>query len=191
MEKGNKKDIPVVTKNVKVRKESEVSKFKKNFFAEDGASVKNHIFSTVVIPGLQRLFSDVIKNGIDWLIYGSKSSSGTRSGIRNVSYSNYYERSRSNTNYASGRTTSSSKPGAYSLNEVIFDERGEAEVVLDRMREAIARYTSVSVADFYDMVNFKHAFTDNKWGWDNLSDAEVVRNRNGYSIQFPKVKPLE
>lgn len=191
MDKDSKKDIPVVTTKVRVKKESEISRFKKNFFAEDGASVKQHIFSTVIIPGIQRLFTDVVKNGVDWLIYGTKTNS-SRSGIRGVSYTNYYDRNRPNTGFgSSSQKTNTSKNGVFSMNEIIFDDRGEAEAVLERMREAISRYTVVSVADFYDMVGVKHAFTDNKWGWENLESAVVGRRGNGYFIQFPKARPVE
>lgn len=191
--KGNSnagKKLSTVTTNVKVKKQSELSKFGKQFFAEDGKSVKSHIFSNVIIPGLQKLFTDIVINGVNWLTYGKKSGGSTRSGVRNISYSNFYERNKSS-GFSDSRSTSLSKPGAYSVNEVIFPDRGDAEEVLLKMKEACERYGMVSVADFYDTINEKHSFTDNKWGWTDLSNVEVVRNRDGFSINFPKSKPIE
>lgn len=191
--KNESKIIKPVTTNVKVKKESEVSKFKKQFFAEDSRSVKGHIITTVIIPGIQRLMTDVVKNGIDWLIYGTKGGSSRPGGARNVSYQNYY--TRNNKGFGSNTTTNNrstaTRPGPYSVNEVTFGDRGEAEETLMRMKENVERYGMVSVADFYDMVGAKHAFTDNKYGWKSLEDVSVVRDRDGYSIQFPKSRPIE
>ena len=181
-----KPKIEPIVANVKVRKESEISKFGKRFISEDAKSVGSHLFDEVVIPGLQRLLSDAVKNGIDWIIWGIKGGSKPSSGVGNVSYSKYYDRTRPPVAPASY-----SKPAAYTINEVTFDNRGEAEEVLMRLCEEIDRYQMVSIADFYDMISQKHSYTDLKYGWKDLSTAEVVRARDGYSIRFPKVIPLE
>ena len=183
-----KKDISPVTSNVIVKKENELSKFKKQFFAEDAKSVKGHIFLNVVVPGLQRLMTDIVKNGIDWMIYGTKGGSRTTGGARNISYTSYYDRNRAKPRTASPTRT---KPSLYSLNEVIFPDRGEAEQTLLRLEENVDRYGMVSAADFYDLINQKHSYTDNKYGWKSLETAEVVRNHDGYSIKFPTIKPIE
>lgn len=187
--KDKLRETKPVTTNVKVKRESEVSKFKKQFFAEDSKSVKGHILTTVLIPGIQRLMADAVKTGIDWLIYGSKGGLNRGGGARNVSYQNYYER---NKGFGTSNSISTaSRPGAYSVNEVTFNDRGEAEETLLRMKENVERYGVVSVADFYDMVGAKHAYTDNKYGWKSLDTVTVVRNGDGYSIQFPKSRPIE
>lgn len=184
------KIIKPITTNVTVKKQSEVSKFKRQLFAEDSKSVTGHIFTTVLLPGVQRLMADAVKNGIDWLIYGSKGGGNRPGSARNVSYQNYYNRT-TNTPSASPTRSTAARPGAYSVNEITFNDRGEAEATLERMLENVDSYGMVSVADFYDMVGVKHAFTDNKYGWKSLGDTQVVRNRDGYSIQFPKSRPIE
>lgn len=188
-ERSRKNDI--ITTKVSVKKQSEISKLKKNFFAEDASMVGQHIVSEVIIPGFQRLVTDIVKNGIDWLIYGSK---GTRrnNGVNNVSYYKYYDHYGGVNNGAPSIPISAyKKPSVFSVNDVIFDDRGEAEAVLLRMIECIERYGMVSVADYYDMIGQKCAFTDQKYGWTNLANASVIRCQDGYSIHFPKVGPLE
>lgn len=177
-----------ITSKVSVKKESELKKLKKQFFTEDAGSVKGHIFTTVVIPGIQRLMSDVVKNGIDWLIYGVRGGTGDRprGGISNISYSNYYDRNKYNNTQPQRRVNN-----AYSVNDISFQERGEAEEVLLRMEESVERYGSVSVADFYDMISQTHSHVDLKWGWKNLDNVSVARVGSGYSIRFPKVTPLD
>lgn len=183
------KKIEPVTQQVLVKKESELKKFKQQFFTEDAKSVKGHIFMNVIVPGVQRLISDVVKNGIDWLIYGVKGSGSQSSGLRNVSYSSYYDRNKQTT--PTIPNSAYNRSGVYAVNEVAFMDRGEAEEVLLRLREEVERYGMVSVADFYDMISQNHNYTNRKYGWRDLRDAEVIRVRDGYSIKFPKIIPLE
>jgi len=181
--------IEPVTQKVTVKPESELKKFKHQFFTEDAKSVKGHIFLSVIVPGIQRLLSDIVKNGIDWLIYGVKGSS-SQSGIKNVSYSNYYDRNKS-TAPSVPSSAYHNKSTIYAVNDVSFLDRGEAEEVLMRLREEADRYGMVSVADFYDMISQKHNYTDQKYGWRDLREAEIIRSRDGYSIRFPKILPIE
>ena len=182
-----------ITSNVIVKKESEGAKFKKKFFAEDVKTVGGHVVDSVIIPSLQKILSDVVKGGIDYLIYGSKGAR-SNSGPGLISYSNYYNRG----GFAGGSTYTSpingnspNQPTLYSVNEVVFPERADAEEVLLKMRESIASYGMVSVADFYDLINQRCSFTDQKWGWRDLRTADVIRVDAGFSIRFPRVSPLE
>lgn len=180
-----------ITKNVSVRKESEFSKFKRNFFAEDAKSVKSQVFIDVIIPGIKRLMSDIIRIGSDIMIFGSRGSGDRNRGSNNISYSSLYTGSRHNTSYNQIPQSTYTKNVFSGLNEVVMFDRGDAEEVLISLREQIDRFGSVSVADFYDSIGQSSPFTANKYGWRDLRDAEVIRVRDGYSIQFPKAIPLD
>ncbi len=182
------KVITPVTSNVTVKKPSEMSKFGKRIFAEDAKSVGSHVIDSVFIPSLQKLISDIVKNGIDWFIYGVKGVSQNSGGVRNVSYSSYYDRSRPS-QQAPQRVTST--PAIFAINDVTFGDRGEAEEVLLKLREVLDRYHVVSVNEFYEFINQPCEFTANKYGWRDLSTANVVRRGSGYAIAFPKVTPIE
>ena len=184
-----KPKIEAVTSNVVVKKESELKKFKSQFLAEDGKTVRQHLFKEVFVPGLQRVFSDLVKNGIDWLIYGIKGGPRQNSGggIRGVTYTDYSDRDR---RYSSPSRTSS-RNNIYAVNDVVFKDRGEAEEVLLRLKEEASRYGSVSIGDFYDAINQRTDHTDFKYGWVDLDSADVVRSYDGYSIKFPKIVPLD
>jgi len=171
-----------------VKKESEFKKFKNQFFTEDAKSVKGHIFTQVVIPGIQKLISDSIKNGIDWLIYGVRGIS-SQGGSKNVTYTNFYDRNKAaNTPLI---PNSASKQNVYSVSDAVFVDRGIAEETLLRLKESIDRYGMASVADFYDLIEQPHAYTECKYGWRNLDDATIDRVRDGYSIKFPKIIVIE
>ena len=65
------------------------------------------------------------------------------------------------------------------------------EEVLSQMDNIIETYRMASVADLFDLVGESCNFTDQKYGWTNLRNAEVVRVRDGYMIKLPKALPLD
>lgn len=181
-----KKDIQPVAK-AKTKKKSEVKKFADVFIAEDITSVKDYIVNDVLIPAAKKAISDIITNGIDMILYGEARGKDRRrdTGSR-VSYTKYYERDRDR-DYDRGRTRRS----VYDYDDIILDTRGEAEDVLNRMDDLIDAYGMVSVADLYDLVGVSGNYTDNKYGWTNLRNAEVRRTRDGYLLKLPKALPFD
>lgn len=184
--------IKPVTTNVVAKKDSEAKRLGKRFFSEDAKTVASHVTESVLIPSIQKLISDIVKSGIDWLIYGSKGSA-QRTTFGNISYGSYYGRNGIvNPSPSLGNPMlATQKPTLYAVNEYVIADRGDAEEILLRMKEAISMYGMVSVRDFYDSVGVKANFTDQKWGWFNLDSAYVDRVDDGYSIRFPKVQPIE
>lgn len=181
-----RKAEPLAIAPVKVHKESSVSKFGKKIFTEDAKSVGSSLMDDVVIPGIKNFISNLIKTGVDAFIYGAKGSSRPSNGLGTVytSYSSGVRQvSNTNSNY--------SRPTQYSVQDISFETRADAEEVLIAMNGSIERYGMVSVGDFYDMISQKCSYTDQKYGWKDLSGAEVVRVRDGFSIRFPRVIPLD
>lgn len=181
--------LEAITKNVQVKKDSEFKKFKRNFFAEDANTVKGQVFTSVIIPGIQRLITDMVKTSIDVLIYGGRSrDKDSRGG--NISYKSYYDRNDNRSNYNKIPSSTYSK-NVFSFNDVVLFDRGETEEVLTSLNEQIDKYGMASVADFYDMVGQSAPYTANKYGWRDLRDVGIDRVRDGYSINFPKAIPLD
>ena len=172
-----KKIEPVA--QAKTKKKSEIKKFTDVFIAEDVTSVKNYIINDVLIPAAKKAISDIVTNGIDMILYGEARGRDSRrdSGSR-VSYTKYYERDRDR-HYDRRRERRS----VYDYDDIILDTRREAEDVLNRMDVQIDAYGMVSVADLYDLVGVTGNYTDNKYGWTNLRNAEVRRTRDGYLIK--------
>lgn len=184
-----KKDIQPVAK-AKTKKKSEVKKFADVFIAEDVTSVKNYIVNDVLIPAAKKAISDIVTNGIDMILYGEARGKDRRSssGGSRVSYTKYYDRDRDrDRDYDRNRTRRS----VYDYDDIILDTRGEAEDVLNRMDDLIDAYGVVSVADLYDLVGVQGNYTDNKYGWTNLRNAEVRRTRDGYLLKLPKALPFD
>lgn len=182
-----KKTEKVISGTAKQRKKSEIRKFTDVFLSEDVDSVKSYILMDVLVPAVKKAISDIVTNGIDMLLYGeSKHSSG--GAASKVSYRSYYDkRNDSNRERYSTRHTRS----GYNYDDIVLDNRGEAESVLSRMDELVATYGMVSVADMYDLVGITGNYTDNKYGWTDIRSADVVRIRDGYVIKMPKALPLD
>lgn len=181
-----KKLDKVVSGDVKVKKKSGVHKFTDVFISEDVSNVKSYILMDVLVPAIKKAVSDIVTNGIDMILYGGNGGPNKkRTNGGYISYNNYSDRRRDDHSYSTTTTRS-----GYSYDEISIPSRGEAEEVLTRMDELIDTYGIVSVADFYDLVGVSCDYTDNKYGWTNIRNAEVVRVRDGYKIKLPKALPL-
>lgn len=72
--------------------------------------------------------------------------------------------------------------------DIPFASRPDAEKVLDAMRDILEHYPSVSVADFYDLVNYNYGnnYTCNNYGWTDLSNVAVTWSRGAWYIALPR-----
>ena len=177
-----KKVEKVISGTVKSKKKSEIKKFADVFISEDVTNVKSYILLDILVPAIKKAISDIVTNGIDMILYGGTGKTKSNSTASKVSYRSYYDSRR---DYSAVRT----KTG-YNYDDIIFDNRGEAEDVLSRMDELVSTYGLVSVADLYDLVGVTGNYTDNKYGWTDIRSASVVRVRDGYMIKLPKALPL-
>lgn len=182
-----KKIEKVVSGKVVTRKKSALSKFTEEFISEDAKNVKSYVFGEVLIPAIKKAISDIVRDGIDMILYGESRKDNRRSSADRVSYSSYYG-GRGHTPARENRYTSSAR---YSYDDVVLNSRGEAQEVLSRMDEIIEMYGVVSVSDLYDLVGITGNYTDNNYGWMNINNAEVVRVRDGYMIKMPRAVPID
>ena len=181
-----KKIQQITTGKVRVKKKSEMSKFKDVFISVDVSNVKSYIFMDVLVPAVKKAISDIVRDGIDMILYGDTKRGNRSSNASYVSYRDYSNRDRRD----DCRSGSLNRSG-YSYDDIILETRGEAEDVLTRMDELIETYGVVSVADMYDLVGKTCNYTDNKYGWKNIRTAEPIRVRDGYMLKLPKAGPID
>jgi len=181
-----KKVEKVIAGTVKSKKKSEIRKFTDVFISEDIDNVKSYILLDVLIPAIKKAISDIVTNGIDMILYGETGKTKSYSTASKISYRSYYDGRNGRRDYSTIRT----KIG-YNYDDIILDNRGEAEDVLLRMDELISTYGLVSVADWYDLVGITGNYTDNKYGWTDIRSASVIRVRDGYMLKLPKALPLD
>ena len=179
-----KKVEKVVTGNVKMKKKTGLSAFVGSVFQEDAQSVKRYIFADVLLPALKKAIDDVVSNGIRMLLYGDSASKSSSNGLSSrISYNRMY-----------GNQQSYQTENRFSMELVdqpIFDNRGDAELVLTQMDEILSVYKVVTLGDFYDLLGITAPFTANKYGWTNLRSASVVSARGGWVIKLPKALPID
>ena len=73
----------------------------------------------------------------------------------------------------------------FNFKEILLADRGDAEIVLDRLGDLIDEYQTASVADLYSLTGISQEFTDNRWGWDSLEGARVVRAGRMFMLDLP------
>ena len=181
-----KKVEKVVTGKVITKKRSGIRKFADELISEDAKNVKSYVFGEVLIPAIKKAVLDIVTDGINMIIYGESGRGAKRSTADRVSYRNYYDG-----HSRSIRDDRGSYSSRRSYDDIILNSRGEAEEVLARMDELMDTYGLVRVADLYDLVGITGDYTDNKYGWTNIRNAEVVRVREGYAIKMPRAIPID
>lgn len=174
----------IVTGTVKTRQKSGLHKAAESFFNEDISSVKSYALYEVFIPGAKKLISEVIKNTAD-AVFGTGRSSGDRGRSESkISYRKYSDRY---DDYPTSRVVRS----RFDYDDIVFTNRGDAEVVLDKLDDLIHVYKYARVADLYDFAGHSHPYTYNDYGWTSLRTAEIVRVSDGWIIKTPKAMPIE
>lgn len=176
-----KKIEKVIVGQAKTKKKSGFGKFVSGFVADETHNIKTYLFKDVVIPTIKKTITDVV----DMILYGGSKRSSSRSIASRVSYRSYYDEPRT------ARRDEPRTVQGYSYDDVILETRGDAEEVLDKLNEIIDTYQIASVADLYDLVGISGNYTDNKYGWTNLSSADVVRTRDGYQLKLPRALPIK
>lgn len=176
----DKKLEKVVSGGTKTRKKSEVKKIANIFVPEDVENVKSYILIDVIVPGIKNAIADAVSI----MLFGEAGRLGGRNnkGSR-ASYQRYYDDRRDDRrDYGRPRAVS-----GFDYDDIVFDTRGDADLVLDQMESAINQYSLVSVADLYDLAGITcRSYTANKYGWTDLRGAKVVRVQDGYILELPR-----
>lgn len=173
----------VVKGSTKTRKKSSFQRFVGAFISDDISSVRSYIFTDVFIPYIKRFIDDSVhtllyRNGRDY--YRSRGE---------TEYNRYYS---DRYNIRNDRVPPShyGKYG-YDYDEIVYDDRGDAELVLDTLRDRIAAYGYATVMDWYTASNRSCSYTYDNYGWSDLYDARVIPVKDGYVIKLPRACPID
>lgn len=178
----------VVKGKVSIRQKSSIQKAIEVFFVKDVEDVKNYLIYDVLLPELKDALYNLINNGAQMFLYGNarnkrypNNNGGIRISYNKCSENPKIEHSSSNNGLRNGTR----------LDDVTFEDRSDAEEVLNSMVDILETYGSVSIAEFCELANRPDEYTDRKYGWTNLATAEVRRmSGGGYYIKFPKATML-
>lgn len=170
----------VATGTVTVKKKTGLSKFFDSLI-NDLPKIKDHVLFDIIFPAGKKIISDTV----DTILYGKTNGGKAKRPGAKVSYNRYFDEP-----IRERRPVAKS---AFDLDEFEFESRGDAEEILESMRDQLARYGLVSVADLYDICGIT---PDNpcvhNYGWTDLRTAHTVSAYGGrYIIRFPKPYPLD
>lgn len=187
----------VVEQEVIRRKRPLGKRLFETFLGGDARSVMSYLVLEVLIPSAKETVMDTLTQGVERMLYG-ESRSRTRRSSYGTSSTGYvsYNRYSSNTpppRSEEPRSQMSRRAKAYhDLDEIVLGSRVEAEEVIDRLGDLIARYESATVADLYDLVGETKAPVDQRWGWKDLRTAKPVRLRDGgFMLDLPRPETLD
>jgi hypothetical protein len=184
---------PIVSGGVSRKKKSLRKQFSETFVAGDAKSAMRYVVMDVLLPAAKDMIVEAGSQGIEKLIFGDSRRRGSRmppSGpTGHISYNRYTMGNRFQT--GPQRALSREARSRHNFDEIVLDERTEAEEVIDRLFDLVSRYESASVADLYELVGLASTHTDHKWGWSDLTGAGVSRIRGGYLLDLPEPEPLD
>lgn len=188
------KEEPLALRGKAKAKHSLWKDVKSEFVAEDADSVGGYILYDILFPALRDLISDIGHSFIDAAMGGGRRSYRSRDrrdrGGSYISYNRMYDdrddrrRRRDEDRYDRRRDRD--------LDNIIFDYREDAEDCLEAMISYLERYDEVPVSYLYDKLGWTipGAWTDDDWGWTNLSSARIRPYRGGFRLELPRVKAL-
>lgn len=189
------KDIQPVTSDAVRRKKPLRRKFSEVFVAGSAKMAFSYALWEVLLPAAKDTIVEVITQGVEKLFFGeSRRHRGTttpQSGPTGyVSYNRYSGPMGANRMSGPQRVMSRQARARHDFDEIVMEDRTEAEEVIDRLYEVISRYDSATVADLYQLVGLSSSHTDYKWGWTDIRGAGVSRSRDGYVLDLPEPIPL-
>lgn len=192
---------PVITGKVVRRKKPLGRRFLDTFFAGEG--VFAYLFRDVLVPALQDTATNMVTQGIEKAIYGEVRSHGrpVRGASSIVGSRNYTSYDRPSTIIRSSSPAPaagppmrrpSSQPSSMDIGEIILDDYNQAQIVAEKLLEAIQQYGCVTVANLNELLRTSSTVTDYKYGWEDLSMLQIKRVRGGgYMLDLPMPEDLK
>lgn len=166
------------------KKKTRAEKLADVFIAEDVASVKSYVWEKVIVPKVKDLIFLIVTEGANMLLLGGAGKVQKSASESRTVYTRYYGDEKRE------KPSDDRQRSAYDYRGIIFDDRSDAEEVLDMMNEIIDHDGAVSVADLYEMLRMSSNYTDRRYGWDDLRTARIIRENNAYTLKLPRVKTI-
>jgi hypothetical protein len=194
-----KKKISRLVSNVTVKKKSWLDTLAEKFFGDDAKTVGSYLVWDVLIPAAKDTISDMVRTGVDMILFGDHTTSSRDRRDRDhsrISYSSISSRGRSRVPWRDDdRDTRRREPirvkKKYDFEDIVIQNRDEAQQVLADLNDLIEDYDVATVGEFYEMVGLDSEHVDSKWGWDSLNRVKVIRVRDGFILDLPDPEPLD
>lgn len=186
----------VVEGNV-IRREKSLGKKIAEFFGGSGRGVLSYVVETVLVPAAKDMVHDAVLQGLEHRLWGDSrigNPGARRPGAGPVPYNRYSTSPTVSMGYQSAPVRPPMSKRArtvHDFGEIILATRREGEDVIRQMFTLLEQYQVVTVADLYDMTGQESSWADRKFGWVDLSGADVRRVKDGYLLDLPRPEPLD
>lgn len=67
------------------------------------------------------------------------------------------------------------EPETKSVDKFVFENLFDAQEVLRRLKELVDKYGIAVLHDVLDLTGIEPTFEDSRWGWNDLSEAKIVK----------------
>lgn len=181
--------VPVVSGKVVRKKKSLGRKFVDTFISEDITDIPNYLKTQVLVPLIKKTVLDTMSILLNGKTRGGYSNSNEvrrydRMGIG--SSGNVYIMGSSNANQ-----NSSIKKKTF--NDLYYESASDGEDVEENIKGIFNTYRKVRVADVLELSKMSEyiEFTDNNYGWTDLTGMQLVYDSNGgATLKMPPAHPL-
>lgn len=178
----------VISGSAKKVKKNGLEKMADVFVEEDLKSVKQSVLRENVIPGTKELIANTLHNAIDLIFFGESNHRQARKRNGYTSYSQIF----TSKNAANGGVTNKPRRNRHSYQEISVETRDEANDILEALADQIETYGIASVADLYEFAGLDTDWTDNDYGWEDITEASVIRrSHDEYVIRMPRPIPIK
>lgn len=178
------------------KKKSKVKGLKKQTFGEriaenflnlDREQIRDRLLFDWLFPEIIATFDDILR----MIFFGDRNGGprGSRRGDRGRSgYNSIYDERR--------RERERDDPTRQNFRHIklVFYTREDAEEVLDDLRESLEESSGgfVSVKELYshENVDMPTNYTMTNWGWFDLEDCIITRDRDDWILEMPKAEAV-
>lgn len=197
-EKASRPAVKAIVKGSVTVKKPLGRKIAEAFTGDDSKTVGEYIVFEVFIPAAKSMISDAVSEGIHRMLFGTSASASRRSsgssysyGSNRTSYRNRYNDVPFDNSPRERRMTDRGR-ATHDFSDLVFDNRGDAEEVLDALRTLVnSQYGEATVADFYELCELEANWVDRDHGWRDLREAAVKPVRGaGYILDLPLPQKL-
>ena len=182
-----KKVEKVVAGKVVAKPKSGLTKLFETFFAEDIHKVGNYLLKDVLLPTVKDTIWTMIARGSERMLYGEAGHAPKNSKLPYINYNGLFKQPNNQI------PSSSSTNSQYSVDNIILEDRGDAERVLAAMNAHISEFGEVSISTLYEFIGEPIGdFMSTRWGWRSLNTAGIMRTSNGgYKLDLPRAISLK
>lgn len=172
-------------------------------------NIGDYITHEVVVPTFKEMISTSLHTGIDMVLHrdGTRHRGAWnqptyhRSGTTYYGGRNYTTYNQPTTYFQSPRTQATQQSTRYAqqhaptddladIQDRVVNNREALVAILENLRDEIAIYKYVTLADYYDLAGLPSVFTDQQVGWRDLSGASIRPVRGGWILDLPPVIQL-